>query len=139
LQLNDTLRGEEPANPYVQPGDIITIPEADQVYVVGNVYSPKPLSLKEPISVSRAIAMAGGPLRDSKTDRVRIVRQQRGSVGRSEIYVNLNAIARKQADDVLLQANDIVEVQESTGKSIIRSLLGVVAPSVSQLPVRVIP
>ena len=139
LQLNDTLRGEERANPYVQPGDIITIPEADQVYVVGNVYSPKPLSLKEPISVSRAIAMAGGPLRDSKTDRVRIVRQQRGSVGRSEIYVNLNAIARKQADDVLLQANDIVEVQESTGKSIIRSLLGVVAPSVSQLPVRVIP
>lgn len=139
LQLNDTLRGEERANPYVQPGDIITIPEAEQVYVVGNVYSPKPLSLKEPISVSRAIAMAGGPLRDSKTDRVRIVRQQRGSVGRSEIYVNLNAIARKQADDVLLQANDIVEVQESTGKSIIRSLLGVVAPSVSQLPVRVIP
>jgi polysaccharide export outer membrane protein len=139
LQLNDTLRGEEQANPYVQPGDIITIPEADQVYVVGNVYSPKPLSLKEPISVSRAIAMAGGPLRDSKTDRVRIVRQQRGSAGRSEIYVNLNAIARKQADDVLLQANDIVEVQESTGKSIIRSLLGVVAPSVSQLPVRVIP
>jgi len=139
LQLNDTLRGDEQANPYVQPGDIITIPEADQVYVVGNVYSPKPLSLKEPISVSRAIAMAGGPLRDSRTDHVRIVRQQRGSVGRAEIYVNLNAIARKQADDVLLQANDIVEVQESTGKSIIRSLLGVVAPSVSQLPVRVVP
>ena len=139
LRLNDTLRGEEKANPYVQPGDIITIPEADQVYVVGNVYSPKPLALKEPISVSRAIAMAGGPLRDSRTDHVRIVRQQRGPVARSEIYVNLNAIARKQADDVMLQANDIVEVQESTGKSIIRSLLGVVAPSVAQLPVRVIP
>ena len=83
--------------------------------------------------------MAGGPLRDSKMDHVRIVRQERGPAPRSEIYVNLNAIARKQADDVMLQANDIVEVQESTGKSIIRSLLGVVAPSVAQLPVRVIP
>lgn len=139
LRLNDTLRGDERANPYVQPGDIVTIPEASQVYVVGNVYSPKSLPLKEPITVSRAIAMAGGPLRDSKVDHVRIVRQERGPDPRSEIYVNLNAIARKQADDVLLQANDIVEVQESTGKSIIRSLLGVVAPSVAQLPVRVIP
>jgi polysaccharide export outer membrane protein len=138
LNLNDTLRGEEKSNPYVQSGDVITIPEAQQVYVVGNVYSPKPLPLKEPISVSRAIAMAGGPLRDSKTDRIHIVRQLPNGE-KSEMYVNLNAIARKRAEDVMLQPNDIVEVQESTGKSVIRSLLGAVAPSVSQLPVRVIP
>ena len=137
LKLNDTLRGDERANPYVEPGDIVTIPEAEQVYVVGNVYSPKSLPLKEPITVSRAIAMAGGPLRDSKTDRIHIIRQQAG--GKAEMYVNLSAISRKQADDVLLQANDIVEVPESTGKSLIRSLLGAVAPSVAQMPVRVIP
>ncbi|MDX6577444.1 MAG: polysaccharide biosynthesis/export protein [Blastocatellia bacterium] len=139
LRLNDTLRGEEKANPYVQSGDIVTIPEAEQVYVVGNVYSPKSLALKEPISVSRAIAMAGGPLRDSKTDHIHIIRQVPGAGGKSELYVNLRSIARKEAEDVMLQPNDIVEVQESTGKSVIRSLLGAVAPSVAQLPVRVIP
>ena len=138
LRLNDTLRGEEKANPYVQAGDIVTIPEADQIYVVGNVYSPKAVPLKEPITVSRAIAIAGGALRDSRTDRVRIVRQQPGAA-QSEIFVNLSAIAHKRAEDVLLQPNDIVEVQESTGKSLIRSLLGAVAPSVSQFPIRVIP
>jgi polysaccharide export outer membrane protein len=138
LNLSDTLRGEEKANPFVQSGDIITIPEAPQVYVVGNVYTPKSLALKEPISVTRAIAMAGGPLRDSKTDRIHIVRQMPNGE-KSELYVNLSAIARKRAEDVMLQPNDIVEVQESTGKSIIRSLLGAVAPSVSQLPIRVIP
>jgi len=138
LRLNDTLRGEEKANPYVQSGDIVTIPEADQIYVVGNVYSPKAIPLKEPITVSRAIAIAGGALRDSRTDRVRIVRQQSGAA-QAEIFVNLSAIAHKRADDVLLQPNDIVEVQESTGKSLIRSLLGAVAPSVSQFPIRVIP
>jgi polysaccharide export outer membrane protein len=137
LRLNDTMRGEEKANPYVEPGDIVTLPEADQVYVIGNVYSPKTLPLKEPITVSRAVAMAGGPLRDSKTDRVHIIRQQQG--GEAEIFVDLKAIARKQATDVLLQPNDIVEVRESTGKSMIRSLLGVVAPAMGQLPVRVIP
>jgi polysaccharide export outer membrane protein len=137
LRLNDTMRGEEKANPYVEPGDIVTLPEADQVYVIGNVYSPKTLPLREPITVSRAVAMAGGPLRDSKTDKVHIVRQQQG--GDAEILVDLKAIARKQATDVLLQPNDIVEVRESTSKSMIRSLLGVVAPAMGQLPVRVIP
>lgn len=138
LRLNDTLRGEANANPYVQSGDIITIPEAEQVYVVGNVYSPKALPLKEPISVTRAIAMAGGPLRDSKTDKIHIVRQMPNGE-KTELYVNLSAIARKRAEDIMLQPNDIVEVAESTGKSLVRSLLGAVAPSMGQLPVHVIP
>ena len=139
LRLNDTLRGDEGANPYVEAGDIVTIPEAEQVYVVGNVYSPKSLPLKESLTVSRAIAMAGGPLRDSKTDRVHVVRHSSVAGSQSEIYVNLTAIARKKEDDLLLQPNDIIEVQESTGKSLIRSLIGAVAPSVAQMPVRVIP
>ncbi|HXM48391.1 MAG TPA: polysaccharide biosynthesis/export family protein [Pyrinomonadaceae bacterium] len=138
LRLNDTLRGEEKANPYMEAGDIVTIPEAEQVYVIGSVNTPRSLSLKEPITVSRAIAMAGGPQRDAKTDKVHIVRQLANGE-KSEIYVNLSAITRKHAEDVMLQPNDIVEVPESTGKSMIRSLLGAVVPSVANLPVRVIP
>jgi polysaccharide export outer membrane protein len=138
FRLNDTLRGEGTANPYVEPGDIVTVPEADQVYIVGNVYSPKSLPLREPITVSRAIAMAGGPLRDSKTDKIRI-RRQTGDGTQTEMFVNLNAIAQKKAEDVQLRPNDIVEVSESTGKSIFRSLVGSVAPMAAQLPVRVIP
>ncbi|PYS38785.1 MAG: hypothetical protein DMF71_16295, partial [Acidobacteria bacterium] len=61
------------------------------------------------------------------------------STTKSDILVNLNAIARHQAEDVMLQPNDIVQVSESTGKSMIRGLLGAVAPTVAQLPVRVIP
>src|SRR5947207_4310611 len=95
LHLNDTLRGDEAANPYVEAGDIVTIPGAEQVYDVGNVYCPKSLPLKESLTVSRAIAMAGGPLRDSKTDRVHIVRHSSLAGGKSEIYVDLTAIARR--------------------------------------------
>ncbi len=139
LRLNDTLRGEEASNPYVEAGDVVTIPEAEQVYVVGNVYSPKSLPLKETLTVSRAIAMAGGALRDSKTDKIHIVRRAPGSTEQSELFVNLTAIARKKEVDLVLQPNDIIEVQESTGKSMIRSLMGAVGPSVAQMPVRVIP
>lgn len=139
LRLNDTLRGEEASNPYVEAGDVVTIPEAEQVYVVGNVYAPKSLPLKEPLTVSRAIAMAGGPLRDSKTDKIHIMRRAPGATEQSELFVSLTAIARKKEVDLVLQPNDIIEVPESTGKSMIRSLMGAVGPSITQLPVRVIP
>jgi polysaccharide export outer membrane protein len=99
LRLNDTLRGDETANPYVEGGDIVTIPEAEQVYVVGNVFTPRTLPLKESLTVSQAIAMAGGPLRDSKTDKVHIVRRATGSTAQSEIFVNLAAIAHKKEQD----------------------------------------
>jgi polysaccharide export outer membrane protein len=139
LSLNDTLRGDEASNPYVEGGDIVTIPEAEQVYVIGNVYAPKSLPLKETLTVSRAIAMAGGPLRDSKTDKIHIVRRTPGGTEQSELFVSLTAIAHKKEADLVLQANDIVEVPESTGKSLIRSLMGAVGPSIAQMPVRVIP
>ncbi|HYG80064.1 MAG TPA: polysaccharide biosynthesis/export family protein [Pyrinomonadaceae bacterium] len=137
--LSETLRGEEGANPFVRPGDIITLPEAEQIYVVGNVISPRAIALKEPLTVTRAIAMAGGAMRDTKTDRVRVIRQLPGTTTKTEIFVNLKAIEKRQATDLALQANDIVDVPVSEGKSILRSLVGAVIPSVAQMPVRVIP
>lgn len=137
--LSETLKGDESANPFVRPGDIITLPEAEQIYVVGNVISPRAIALKEPLTVTRAIAMAGGAMRDTKTDRVRVIRQLPGTTTKTEIFVNLKAIEKHQATDLALQANDIVDVPVSEGKSILRSLVGAVIPSVAQMPVRVIP
>ncbi len=136
--LGDTLRGDEGSNPFVQPGDVITLLDAEQVYVVGNVLRPTALPLKEPITVSRAIAMAGGTLPDTKRDRVRIVRQVPGSTAKKEIFVDLKAIDKRQAEDVALLANDIVDVPTSDGKRILRGLIGTIVPTVSQIPVRVI-
>jgi polysaccharide export outer membrane protein len=137
--LSETLRGDERANPYVQPGDVITLPDAEQVYVVGNVLKPSAFALKEPITVSRAIAMAGGVMPDTKSNRVRIIRQVPGSTVKTELFVDLKAIDKRQAEDVTLLANDIVDVPTSNGKRLLRSLLGAIVPSVSQIPVRVIP
>lgn len=137
--LVETLRGAENANPYVQAGDVITLPDAEQIYVVGNVLKPSAFALKEPITVSRAIAMAGGVMPDTKSDRVRIVRQLPGSTAKTEIYVDLKAIDKRQAEDVVLLANDIVDVPASSGKRLLRSLIGAIVPSVTQIPVRVIP
>jgi polysaccharide export outer membrane protein len=138
-QLNDTLRGDEKSNPYVMPGDVVSIAVADQVYVIGNVIHPTTITLTEPMTVSRAIAMAGGTGLDTKKSAIHIVRQTPGTTDKKEIVVDLDAINRHKAEDVVLMANDIIDVPASGGKRLFRSLLGAVVPSVGQLPVRVIP
>ena len=138
-KLAETLQGLPQANPYLDPGDIVTVPEADQVYVVGNVYTPLTIPLKEPLTVSRAIAMAGGVRQDTKKDKIRVVRQEPGSAVRKELIVDLSAIEKKRAEDIALLPNDIIEVQTSAGKALLRSLIGGAGNSITQLPVQVIP
>ncbi|MCM3871835.1 MAG: polysaccharide biosynthesis/export family protein [Pyrinomonadaceae bacterium] len=139
FKLSETLQGHPNANPYLEPGDIVTLPEADQVYVVGNVFSPLTIPLKEPVSLSRAIAMAGGVRQDTKKDKIRLLRQEPGSPTKKEIIVDLSAIEKKRAEDIALMPNDIVEVQTSEGKALLRSLVTGAGSSVAQLPIRVIP
>ena len=138
-KLNDVLQGDPKSNPYLEGGDIVTIPEADQVYVVGNVFMPLTIALKEPITLTRAIAMAGGLKQDTRKDRIRVLRQEPGTSIRKEILVDLYAIEKKRSEDLALAPNDIIDVPTSAGKSFLRSLISGVVPGVSQLPVRVVP
>jgi polysaccharide export outer membrane protein len=138
FKLEETLKGEDRANPYLQPGDVITLPEAKEAYVVGNVLRPGPIALRDDhLTVSRAVAMVGGTMPDTKQEKVRIVRQEENGASR-EFFVDLNAIKKHQAEDVALLPNDIVEVPVAGGKRILRSLVGAFVPSVGQLPVQVI-
>lgn len=138
-KLNDVLQGDPKSNPYLEAGDIVTIPEADQVYVVGNVFMPLTIALKEPITLTRAIAMAGGIKQDTRKDKIRVLRQEPGTTIRKEIMVDLYAIEKKRSEDLALAPNDIIDVPTSAGKSFLRSLIQGVAPGVGQLPVRVVP
>ena len=138
-KLSDVLQGDPKSNPYLEAGDIVTVPEADQVYVVGNVFMPLTISLKEPITLTRAIAMAGGLKQDTRKDKIRVLRQEPGTTIRKEITVDLSAIEKKRSEDLALVPNDIIDVPTSAGKSFLRSLVQGVVPGVGQLPVRVVP
>lgn len=138
-KLSDVLQGDPKSNPYLEPGDIVTLPEADQVYVVGNVFMPLTIPLREPITLTRAIAMAGGLKQDTRKDKIRVLRQEPGTAIRKEITVDLYAIEKKRSEDLALAPNDIIDVPTSAGKSFLRSLIQGVVPGVGQLPVRVVP
>lgn len=138
FKLRDTLAGAARSNPYVRPGDVITVLEVEQIYVLGNVTRPSAFPLRERITLSQAIAMAGGALPDSQADRVRILRQKADGVSKEELIVNLNAITKRRAPDVVLQPNDIVEMPTASGRRLLRNILEGVVPGVARFPLRVI-
>ena len=138
-KLSDVLQGDPKSNPYLEAGDIVTVPDADQVYVVGNVFMPLTISLREPITLTRAIAMAGGLKQDTRKDKIRVLRQEPGTSVRKEFTVDLYAIEKKSSEDLALLPNDIIDVPTSAGKSFLRGLFQGFVPSVGQLPVRVVP
>ena len=139
FKLGEVLAGKPESNPYLEAGDIVTVPEADQVYIVGNVFMPLTIPLREPITLTRAIAMAGGLKQDTRKDKIRVLRQEPGTSVRKEITVDLYAIEKKRSEDLALAPNDIIDVPTSAGKSFLRSLIQGVVPGVGQLPVRVVP
>ena len=136
--LNETLRSDDASNPYVLPGDVITLLEAEQAYVVGNVFKPAAIPLKEPTTVSQAIAMAGGALPDTKTDRIRIIRKVTGAASKVEIFVSLPEIVKQRAVDVVLDPGDIVEVPVSASKRMMRTIYSALGPAFGNLPIYVL-
>jgi polysaccharide export outer membrane protein len=140
LNLADTLKGDEKSNPYLQPGDVITLPEAKEAYVVGNVLRPGPVPIRDDhLTVTRAVAMAGGLLPDTKKEKVRIIRVDADGGNRREIPVDWAAIDKGKAEDIALLPNDIVDVPVAGGKRLLKSVIGAGATSAGQLPIRVIP
>jgi len=138
IELNQVLKGSDPANPFLQPGDIVNVPEGDQIFVVGNVVKPSAIPLRDPITISNAVALAGGYLDDSQTDKVRIIRQVPGVTAKKELIVNLEAINRRGANDVTLEAGDIVEIPVSSGHRFKRALTYTIAPALVYTPLSIV-
>lgn len=139
FKIKDLLSGSSEANLYVQPGDILSVPEADQVFVTGYIMRPGPLSLSANLTLTQAIGMAGGYSPEASKKKVRLIRQAPNSNARIEQIFNMEDIEKRKMDDIVLQANDLIEVPNSAGKVILRGLLNA-GPTgmMNALPTRII-
>jgi polysaccharide biosynthesis/export protein len=139
VTLKELLEGRPEANFYVQPGDIITIPNADLIFIAGNVAKPGAQPISDRMTVTKAIALAGGLKPDTAKDKIRIIRQNPGAAD-TEILVNLTAIEKKKAEDVVLLSNDIVMVPDSnsTAKNILRTMFSTLGVGLGNAPFTVI-
>jgi polysaccharide biosynthesis/export protein len=124
VDLKSLLAAKDPAqNIFVQPFDVISIPHAEMVYVIGNVKKAGGISLggRESISALEALSLAEGWDPRAAPSHAHILRLSPDGgvdVGREEIPVDLNKMLKGKQHDVLLHANDILVVPNSTAKGI---------------------
>ncbi|MBZ5695578.1 MAG: polysaccharide biosynthesis/export family protein [Acidobacteriia bacterium] len=111
--------GDPQLNVAVYPGDVVKVPRAEVVYVVGEVAKPGGFQLKtnESVSVLQAIALAQGLTHTSASGRSRIIRTNSATGERKEIPIDLNKILAGKIADPILQPRDIVFVPNSAGRS----------------------
>jgi polysaccharide export outer membrane protein len=114
INLTHLMKGGDLSqNILLQDKDTVFIPQADQIFVFGEVKNPGPYKLREKtISVVEAITMAGGPTRLGATNRTRIVRVE----GSEERVINVNVEDITKGDkskDIALQSGDIIVVPET--------------------------
>lgn len=101
---------DETQNPYLEAGDLVVVSERDPVFIVGAIAQPQQILLEGRLTLTQAIAHAGGLRKEAQPEKVRIYRQPKGSDQRLELMVNLKKIRKKRAEDPVLQPYDIIEV-----------------------------
>jgi polysaccharide export outer membrane protein len=146
-KLSEIASGKNEANPFIRPGDVVTVQKAPPVYVVGEVRtapSPQdPITIPESgLTLSEAIARAGGLTREAKKKDVRIYRLKEGSKELEVIATNLDKIKNKNQPDVVLQPYDVIEVEKAPktiGQFMTEILANGAKQATSILPLRMIP
>lgn len=120
VPVKDILQASKPAsNIAICPEDVISVPKADVVYVIGSVHKPGAFSLGENASYSalQILSLAEGLGQAASAHKAKIMRVVPGRSTRLEIAVDLKAILAGKSADVELRANDILFVPDSFAKS----------------------
>ena len=120
VNLEDVLDGKHAAGALiVKPNDVITVPRARLIYVIGEVKRSGgfPLHEKQNISVLQALALAEGLTRTAGLSGARVLRNNPATGQREEIPINLRSIFEGKSPDLPLVAEDILFIPNSMAKS----------------------
>jgi polysaccharide export outer membrane protein len=117
--------GNTANNIQLQAGDVVTVPHAGIVYVLGAVTRPGGFVLtndREQMSALKILALAGGYTNIAKTDHAVIIRKD-AQGQQHEVALDLKKIQNRQTEDLTLQPSDILYVPQSGAKqAILRSV-----------------
>ena len=134
VDLRRLVSGQAPElNLPVKNGDVVHIPFAGTAYVLGGVRRPGNIPVKENLTVSQAVAMAGGVDPILGTYNITIMRfDDQGKP--ITINTNLKDIIARSEQDLAVQDSDVVVINESKLKRtlyIIRTLMPIPSGSYS--------
>ena len=138
VKISDILRGDPTANPRILSGDIVTVSEALPVYVIGGVNAPQQIAMRNQLTLSRAIAIAGGLAKEANGNIVIFRRDGRDS---KVIEASLDKIAAGQSEDPVLKPFDIIDVPQKGKPSRVRPQVidpAAARGALANLPLRVV-
>jgi len=119
INIREVMSGKDPVgNIVMKPHDVVTIPRARMIYVLGNVTKPGGFVLtdNESMSISKAIALAGGWDKTASLSGARVLRAS-GGAEREQIPLNVKKILENKAPDVEMRPDDILYIPNSNSKT----------------------
>jgi polysaccharide export outer membrane protein len=120
VDLKGVLSGSSAAeNLLIRPQDVISVPRAEMVYVVGAVRQASGFVLeqRDSLSVLEALSLAGGLAPKAAPRRAAILRAgEEGAGEREPVAVNLKAILEGREPDLRLEGTDVLFVPYSGAK-----------------------
>ena len=121
VSLKGIMAGDAPQeNIRILPHDVISVPRAEMVYVIGDVRRSGGFVIgeNESMSVLEALSLAEGMNGTADRKRARILRPAAAGGQRMEIAVDVKAILDGRTDDVALHGDDILFIPGSNGKKV---------------------
>jgi polysaccharide export outer membrane protein len=118
IDIRAVMSGRDPqGNILMKPHDVVTIPRARLIYVLGNVTKPGGFVLtdNESMSITKAIALAGGWDKTASLSSARVLRAS-GGAEREQIPLNVKKIMENKAPDLEMRPDDILYIPNSNGK-----------------------
>jgi polysaccharide biosynthesis/export protein len=119
IGLNDLLEGGSTKNNLIlEAGDVVTVPHAGIVYVIGAVQRPGGFVLsndRSQMSTLKVLSLSGGLRTTAKASGAVILRKDSSGQQR-QVPVDLKKVLARQTEDVTLNASDILFIPESNGK-----------------------
>jgi polysaccharide biosynthesis/export protein len=119
LNLKKIMEAKNPEeNIQIFPHDVISVPKAEMVYVIGDVRRSGGFVLGEhqSMSVLQALSLAEGLNSTADSRHARILRLEHNADQRVDVAVDVKRILNGKGPDVPLQGDDILFVPGSTGK-----------------------
>jgi polysaccharide export outer membrane protein len=119
INMSDVLEsGDSRFNIPLIGGDVVTVPRAGIIYVVGAVTRPGGFLLQNDLdhmTMLKMLSLAGGTTNTAKMKNAVILRKNLDTGKRDQVPVDLSKVMHLKTQDVEMQANDILFVPDSSG------------------------
>ena len=119
INLSDVLESADSRfNIPLIGGDVVSVPRAGIIYVVGAVNHPGGFLMQndmERMTMLKMLSLAGGTTNSAKMKNAVILRKNSATGNRDQVPVDLSKVMHLKTQDVQLQANDILFVPDSNG------------------------